>query len=223
MNKKLVSLVSAWRNSGSSQQEGFDWTSRKQAWLKTFPENSDFISQLPTEIDRDCVRQICQSQKSETQEKFLAVMIWGYGDLGYGTYRVTNMLNQNNSIQYLEQTIELCRGGDPKAAYNFLRTNRIRGLGPSYSSKLISFCTPRDIGAPIFDSFIALWVEEFAKKEFLGIPTSSEVWNLKTYTTYWDWVKEHSEKLDCYPDEIELVLFRDAERVFGRDSGWSGK
>ena len=87
----------------------------------------------------------------------------------------------------------------------------------------MAFCTPREIGAPIYDSLIAIWVREFAEKEFLGVTTSSDNWNLKTYSRYWDWVKEHSDALECYPDEIELVLFRDAESKFSKASKWSGK
>ena len=150
-------------------------------------------------------------------------MVWGYGDRGYGPYRVTQMMGQHHGVEVLSEAFELCQRGDAKGAYEFLSKNRIRFLGPSYGSKFITFCIPRDIGAPIYDSLIAMWVKEFAAKEFLGVTTSSESWNLKTYSRYWDWVKEHSDALKCYPDEIELVLFRDAERKFSKKSGWAGK
>jgi hypothetical protein len=223
LNKRLVALVQKWQAIGSPGQEGFDWTSSKHNWEKAFPIHTKFISELPTEIDRVAVRKICESAKYSTLEKFLSVMVWGYGDRGYGAYRVTQMLNQENVEEILAQVFESCQKGEPKAAYEFLRQNRIRILGPSYGSKFISFCTPRDKGAPIYDSLIAMWIESFAKKDFSGIPTSSENWNLKTYSKYWDWVKEHSEELDCFPDEIELVLFRDAEIKFSKTSSWSGK
>jgi hypothetical protein len=150
-------------------------------------------------------------------------MVWGYGDRGYGPYRVTQMLNQENAEEILTHVFETCQQGDPKLAYDFLKQNRIRILGPSYGSKFMTFCTPREMGAPIYDSLVAMWIGEFAKKDFLGVPTSSENWNSKTYSRYWDWVKEHSEELSCYPDEIELVLFRDAEGKFSKSSNWSGK
>ena len=150
-------------------------------------------------------------------------MVWGYGDRGYGPYRVTQMLSQVNAEEVLTEVFEICQSGEPKRAYDFLRKNRIRILGPSYSSKFITFCTPRNIGAPIYDSYIALWVEAFAEEDFVGIPTTSEVWNSRTYARYWDWVKEHSESLNCFPDDIELVLFRDAEIKFSKASNWSDK
>jgi len=204
-------------------QEGFDWTSSKHNWLKAFPADKNFILGLPSEIDRVTVRRICEDRKYSIREKFLSVMIWGYGDRGYGPYRVTKMLNQENAEEILIQVFEYCQKGEPKLAYDFLKHNRVQILGPSYGSKLISFCTPREIGAPIYDSLIAMWIEQFAKKDFFGTPTSSENWNLKTYSKYWDWVKSHSAELEVFPDEIELVLFRDAESRYSRQSAWKGK
>ena len=133
------------------------------------------------------------------------------------------MLNQEHAEDVLAEVFDICRKGDPKSAYDFLRRNRIRILGPSYSSKFIAFCTPKNIGAPIYDSYIALWVKAYAAEDFVGVPTTSEVWNSKTYARYWDWVKEHSEALNCFPDDIELVVFRDAEIKFSKASNWSGK
>ena len=223
LNMHLVTLVQKWEACGSPAQEGFDWTPSKHNWEKAFPIHSKFFSDLPSEIDRVAVRKICESAKYSILEKFLSVMVWGYGDRGYGPYRVTQMLNQENAEEILTQADEICRKGEPKVAYDLFKQNRIRILGPSYASKFITFCTPRQIGAPIFDSLIAMWIEEFAKKDFLGVPTSSENWNLKTYSKYWDWVKQHSDELGYFPDEIELVLFRDAEVKFAKASNWSGK
>jgi hypothetical protein len=66
-------------------------------------------------------------------------------------------------------------------------------------------------------------VQSFAAAEFSQVNTSSDRWNLNTYSRYWDWIHEHSTALGCYPDEVELVLFRDAESKFSKSSSWSGK
>lgn len=223
MNEYLVKLIESWKLSGSLEQEGFDWSSRKDNWINAFPSESKFIASLPNEIDRITVRKICNSKKYSVLQKFLAVMVWGYGDRGYGPYRVTQMLNQPHAESVLAQVYEFSQSGYPLEAYDFLRNNRIRILGPSYGSKFITFCTPRDVGAPIYDSLISFWVKAFAEEEFSGVPTSSENWNLRTYTRYWYWIKEHSDQLDCFPDEVELALFRDAERQFSKNSGWASK
>ena len=223
MNNQLVMLVESWKSNGANEQEAFNWTSGRSNWKKAFPAESSLISSLPNEIDREQVRNICSSKRYGIREKFLTVMIWGYGDRGYGPYRVTQMLNENHAESVLTGAYDFCKSGDPKNAYEYLTNNRIRILGPSYGSKFMTFCTPREIGAPIFDSLISLWIKSFAKEEFLGCPTSSENWNLKTYSRYWDWIKEHSESLSCYPDQVELVLFRDAESKFAKSPTWVGK
>jgi hypothetical protein len=223
LNQHLVDLVQGWKKNGSVQQEGFDWSPSRANWEKAFPSDRDFIASLPSEIDRKAVRAICDSVKFTIREKFLSVMIWGYGDRGYGPYRVTQMLNQSHAETVLTEVFDICQSGEPKVAYDYLRKNRIRILGPSYSSKLITFWTPREVGAPIYDSYISLWVQAFAAEDFSGVSTTSEVWNSKTYTRYWDWVKQHSDSLKCFADDIELVIFRDAEAKFAKSSSWAGK
>jgi hypothetical protein len=223
LNKNLTKLIESWQSKGSPEQEGFDWTSGKRNWIKAFPEELKFIDSLPDEIDRLTVRKICNSRMHSVIQKFLAVMIWGYGDRGYGPYRVTQMLSQPHAEAVLTQVYQDCQNGNPLKAYDFLRCNRIRILGPSYGSKFITFCTPREVGAPIYDSLISLWVREFAHTEFSQVATSAENWNLKTYTTYLNWIKEHSDEFHCFSDEVELVLFRDAEKKFSKSSNWSGK
>jgi hypothetical protein len=223
LNDKLSSLVFAWQAAGSPGQEKFNWNSRKPSWISTFPKERDFINKLPDEIGRDDVRAVCESMENSITEKFLTVMIWGFGDRGYGSYRASRMLSQENTVGSLMQVYELCVNREPKEAYKFLSLNRIYMLGPSYGTKFISFCVPRDVGAPIFDSLLSKWTSEFAYREFREVGTSSDRWNLSTYSRYWDWVKIHSERFQCFPDEIELVLFRDAEKKFSRTSSWSGK
>jgi hypothetical protein len=223
MNKQLIQLIESWKISGSPEQEGFDWHSGRLNWINAFPDESKFIASLPEKIDRNAVRKICFSKNRSVLQKFLAVMVWGYGDRGYGPYRVTQMLNQPHAESVLAHVYKLSQYGAPLEAYDYLRNNRIRILGPSYGSKFISFCTPRAVGAPIYDSLISYWVKSFAHEEFIGVSVSSENWNFATYSRYWSWIKEHADELDCFPDEVELVLFRDAERRFATKSSWASK
>lgn len=39
----------------------------------------------------------------------------------------------------------------------------------------------------------------------------------------WIGSKKHAEELDSFPDDIELVLFRDAESKFAAGSNWISK
>jgi len=224
MNRRLSNLIYRWKADGTLPQETFNWNSSKENWIATFPNYSDFLeNKVPIDLGREEVRAIFENQKIDIDQKFLASMIWGYGNIGYGPYRVSIMFSQKDTIKILHEVYEIASEGLPKEAYIFLKKNRIRILGPSFGTKFLTFCTPREIGAPIYDFFVSVWIKEFATKEFSNVSTSSENWNLKTYSKYWDWVKEHSDELNCYPDEIELAIFRDAENKFSKSSNWSGK
>ncbi len=223
MNRRLTGLLKKWQIEGSQPQDSFDWSSSKPNWIKAFPAHERFIARLPLAIGREDVRKICQGRKHSVIEKFLSVMIWGYGDRGYGPYRVSKMLSQPHAESVLQAAYDLCRASKPKEAYQYLTQNRIRNLGPAFGTKYLAFCTPREVGAPILDSFVGLWLREFAKRDFEGVGLNYLNWNFKTYSHYWDWVKEHAESFSCHPDDVELVIFRNAEGVFSSGSKWASK
>ena len=223
MHSKLSNEIKAWQESGSPQQEGLNWTRTRSHWLQTFPNHSEFLLSLPEDIDRSCLRSICNTHGTLEIEKFLAVMVWGYSNLGYGTYRVLNMVNTENSISNLEVASEFSRRHNPKSAYEYLMNNRLSMLGPSYASKYISFSTPRETSAPILDSLILLWIHKYAQKDFMGLSTSKMSWSLSTYSFYCDWIESHAHANNCFPDEVELVLFRLAELEFSKTSIWANK
>jgi hypothetical protein len=224
VNKRLTELIEKWQYAGCHPQEAFDWSSVRPNWKKKFPEHSDFLeSVLPSSIDRVTVRAVCQSSQYDIVEKFLTVMVWGYGDRGYGPYRVEVMLSQPHAKGILSEARELAVSGNPKEAYIHLMHNRIRMLGPSFGTKFLSFCTPREIGAPIYDSLVSLWVSNHASTDFCHVSTNAENWNSKTYLAYWDWIKVHADNFQCFPDDVELVVFRDAEDQYSSNSGWANK
>ena len=223
MNQRVIELLNEWKSEGSPQQGGFDWTRARKNWEKAFPDHKPFIASLPNELNRGHLRSICESSENTIIEKFLVVMIWGYGDRGYGPYRVTQMLSTEHAEKVLFEVHSLCSTGKPKDAYEFLRKNRLRILGPAYGTKFITFCTPRETGAPIYDSYVGMWIEKFAPQDFTQVPTASITWNQRTYSRYSRWIKEHSDHFGCYPDEVELVLFRDAQKAFAKNSNWGDK
>jgi hypothetical protein len=223
MDSTLSNEIKAWQESGSPQQVGLNWTRSRSEWMQAFPNHSKFLLSLPENIDRSCLRSICNTGNALVFEKFLAVMVWGYSNLGYGTYRVLKMFNTANSILNLEAASEFCRSNEPKSAYEYLMNNRLSNLGPSYASKYISFSTPRETSAPILDSLILLWIQKYAQKDFAGLSIAKMGWNIRTYSFYCDWIESHANANNCFPDEVELVLFRMAELEFSKTSIWANK
>ncbi len=223
MSGRLESLHSAWVDSGSPEQESFNWESMSTKWANSFPIHSDFLLNLPKSLDRERLRNICTSESIGVREKFLSVMVWGFGDRAYGPFRVQRMFQDPDLQNKLTESYDLARSGHPKKAFEYFGLNRIDLLGPSFSTKYISFCTPRAIGAPIYDSFIVQWLNSFADFQVSKSATYSNKSVILDYSRYWDWVKEKSINLSCYPDEIELLMFRDSENFFAAKSVWKGK
>lgn len=215
-------LVLDWIESGRTEQEGFDWSKGRERWNQAFPKYKVHFSSIPNLIDRKHVRSAFESEIDITA-KFLTSMIWGYGDRGYGPFRVTKMFEQSNYKSILSKVFELSASGKPLEAYKFLESNRIKNLGPSFSTKFIYFSTPREVGAPIFDSYIAKWIAHQAIERFVSLSVTSERWSLKTYSEYWHWATEISSRHKILPDELELIIFREAETLFSKNSIWEGK
>jgi hypothetical protein len=222
-NSRLRLLVDEWKRANSIPQEAFDWERSRANWQRDIPQHSEFISALPKEIDRDFLRILVADSEISVMEKFLAVMIWGYGDLGYGSYRVNKMFSSDGVEEKISQVFEFCQAGQPLAAYDYLAKNRVTQLGPAFGTKLISFFTPREIVAPIYDSFIWKWMDHYGKDVFENSSSSSEVWSLKTYTKYLDWMQSNALTLGCFGDDLELVIFRDALNQFSSNSSWTGQ
>lgn len=223
INRNLLKIYDAWVKNGSPQQEGFNWMATRDKWLDGFASDEKFIREIPQLLDRTYLRGICADRDISIRRRFLAVMIWGYGDRAYGPFRVNQMFIQADTENLLEQAFHLAESGNPIQAYGFLSKNRIHFLGPSYTSKFISFCTPRMISAPIFDSFIATWLENYADRDFAGHSLNTQTWNIKTYSRYVEWIQEHAQHLNAYPDNLELVIFREAEEKFSKSSKWVNK
>jgi hypothetical protein len=223
MSEKLKSLHATWVASGSPEQESFDLEKFLPRWTAAFPQHKDFLLGLPQSLSRENLRNVCSARNICALEKFLAVMVWGYGDRAYGPFRVERMFLDPESEAKIIESYNFADSGQPKKAFEYLGMNRIDMLGPSFSTKFISFCTPRSIGAPIYDSFIILWLNSFADFRVSKSSTYSNKSVILDYSRYWDWVKEKSIEFECFPDQIELLIFRDSENIFAANSAWKGK
>ena len=219
-NRRLASIVEEWIQQGRPPQEAFNWKKSRKNWIRDIPTERSFIENLSVELSRGYLRAIHDLKKSKTSEIFVASMIWGYGDLGYGSYRVKKMFSTPGFQEKIDKSYELASTGRVLEAYEFLSKNRIRQLGPAFGTKWLSFASPSEEPAPIYDSFIALWVDKFAKQDFAGVTTSSVVWNKRTYGAYFEWIQKNSVAFRVKPDDLELVIFKDATMEFSARSKW---
>jgi hypothetical protein len=213
-NPRLTSIVSDWIKAGRPAQEAFSWSKSRSNWCRDIKDLTSFIELLPESLNRSDVRLVCEQKKFTVSEKFVTAMIWGYGDLGYGSYRVKKMFSTPGFSEKIHQSFDLARAGETIEAYEFLSKNKINQLGPAFASKWLSFVSPCHQPAPIYDSFISLWIKKYAAKEFKHVSMSSEVWSKKTYGTYLDWMNESSFSLGVKTEDLELVIFQDATQLF---------
>ena len=213
-NRRLASKVEEWIQQGRPAQEAFNWEKSRNNWIRDIPSEHLFIEDLPVDLSRADVREIHDLKKSTTSEIFVASMIWGYGNLGYGSYRVKKMFSTPSFQEKIDRSYELASVGRVLEAYEYLSKNRVQQLGPAFGTKWLSFASPSAQPAPIYDSFIAMWVDKYAKKDFAGVSTSSEVWNKKTYGAYLEWMLSKSREFGIRPDDLELVIFQDATQEF---------
>ena len=213
---RISKLISQWQKSGSAPQEAFDWSNSRDNWTKDLPQMRKFVESLPKSLDRTFLREVAQNQDFTPIEKFTATMIWGYGDVGYGSYRVKKMFNSLDFVRKIENSYSMCHSNEPLTAYSYLSKNRIEQLGPSFGTKWISFVTPPHSPAPIYDSLIGNWFSTFAAADFQGVSLNPEVWSLKTYSSYFLWMNKVANKHSIKCDDLELVIFQEASNLFSK-------
>lgn len=217
---RLGMLVETWREEGAAQQEPTNWVRARGNWLKDLPHLTDLIESLPTRLDRTFLRELCQSSTATPDAKFAAVMIWGYGVVGYGSFRTRKMFSTPGFLEKIEESYRLSQIGDYLDAYKYLSKNKIELLGPAFGTKWISFSSPSTNPAPIYDSFVAKWFGYFAPEVFDVNSNSPLLWNLKIYSTYADWMQEQAHRYGVKIDDLEFLIFKDALQAFPTTSKW---
>lgn len=205
---RLDSLVRDWRANGSPNQEGFPWDLSKAKWAQLADEFDVDINEFPDLIDRQFLWNIAASTAPATSS-FLAVMIWGYGDIGYGPHRVRQMFQSAGFANSIETVKSKCRDGQTLEAYEVLRTSRIRQLGPSFGSKVLTFFHAPGTAPAILDSIVAIWLNEHVPKLLGDKKVNAETWNLQTYARYIDWLQAVSAAYKISPCSLEQLIFTD--------------
>jgi len=207
-NQRLDALVSEWRAIGSPDQEGFPWDLSKPRWIQLADEFHVNISEFPDLIDRQFLWNL-SAGAAPAQSSFLAVMIWGYGDIGYGPHRVRQMFQSTGFANSVDLVKAKCRDGQSLEAYEFLKNSRIRQLGPSFGSKVVTFFHAPDSAPAIMDSIVASWLNEYVPSLLGNKKVNAETWNVRTYERYISWIEEASDAYQIPSCSLEQLIFTD--------------
>ena len=140
---------------GNYLEQGPLWSSRR--WRDVVAREAGF----PRRLTRDYIfsRVSTLNNFVDAEQVFVASMVWGYGNVGYGPYRVRQMVGSAELRlgEWVLEVAEAAKAGD-HCAYEHIMSHRLSHLGPSFSSKLAYFLTPGE-RSPILDSVVAAWVE----------------------------------------------------------------
>ena len=177
-----------------------------------------FRSQIPTDsITRgDLFAMAREADAAERlQVLFVASMVWGYGEVGYGAWRSRAALEAPQLGEQLEMLAAKLLSGDLVGA---CRAVSIPRVGPAFYTKFFYFlCRGRVQRFPLildtvlmnaFEQLLGLDVGDYAKvTRKHGRVTSILAWP-EGYQRYVEQMHDWADALDCTADQIELFLFQ---------------
>jgi hypothetical protein len=207
-NKRLGKLVNQWRDNGSPEQEAFPWQISKRNWTQLAYDFDIVIDNFPELIDRQFLWDL-SSSSAPVRSAFLAIMVWGYGDIGYGPHRVRQMYESEGFEKSIKLTKELCQAAETVEAYIVLKNSRIRQLGPSFGSKVLTFFHKPGFAPAIFDSIVAKWLNENAPTLFGSNGANAETWSVTTYERYNKWIADAASDFQISACNLEQLIFSD--------------
>jgi len=168
----------------------------------------------PCQISRgDLFRLAASARRSGSPEDirrvFLGAMLWGYGTVGYGSWRTQRMLSTPGSSDMLKRTFDLIAENRIEEAYSGFRLDR---CGPSFFTKFFYFSgfEPGSRRYPlILDAVVRRSLMSFADADLSDFTGTSQ-WNLRGYIRYIQVMHEWAQELNCEAHNIEFFLFSEA-------------
>ena len=147
---------------------------------------------------------------------FFAVMLWGYGTIGYGASRAEKIISHKNLPKSIRKSYEYVRDKKIKESYELL--SKIPGLGAVFISKYLYFigkdCSTKPLA---LDRWVATNLVNMccANKDKYGLRKEKEKHAPHTdssgsgyikYIKYTKDMKDWAEELKVKPDQIECFL-----------------
>ena len=194
------------------------------SWRKHIPKLDGILEGIPgNTISRQFIFDIfpgdptslvrcTKARQSELRRFFILVMIWGYGKVGSGPWRVARMLESPHFGKTLCQVSEECFYGLFLKACETL-TRNIDRLGPAFATKYLYFLC-RNFQAPvkplIFDSVVVRSMRSFDWPAW-GVDYMADG-NIprrqsQAYEQYLILMHNWAEALHCRADQIEYYLW----------------
>ena len=163
---------------------------------------------LPDRLGRAVVRSFCTEAATSPEaalRAFLATMVWGYGRVGYGPFRVERILaaTPDAGVRLQNAAGELADSG-PVHAYTLLGDDgvgQLPGLGPAFGTKFLYFCSPPGRPALILDRLVAAWL-----RAHTDLRLNEVRWSSPTYARYLATMTGWAGELGLAADELEARI-----------------
>ncbi|MET8547427.1 hypothetical protein [Micromonospora zamorensis] len=180
----------------------------RSTWLASLTEHQDLLAELPNRLRRDDVTERGRRAgegEAEAVQAFVAAMVWGYGRVGYGAFRIARVLRENDEAPRILREVALKTRRDGGAeAFEWLRQHRLRYLGVSFATKYLFFCSEAEASpALVLDRRVQRWLWQHADCHV------SLDWNVDDYRRYLCLVTKWARELELRPDEVEYLMFAD--------------
>lgn len=230
--KALIDTYNHWRKAGRPLQVDSRWNIN--SWLRQLPDYEPLLNDLPqNKIGRDHGIRLTQIVKDENAavRVFLLAMIWGYGPVGYGPYRVRRVLDSPSASLRLFEVAQLAQSRGGLEAFAHIAEERLKDpnylkhLGPAFGTKYLYFLTASVstvVTTPVMDAIVARWFV----KNVSDASISVENWKTQSYASYISHLTEWSQSLVDREEEpldladVEYLIFA-AGATFEKSPEWS--
>lgn len=203
----------------------------RRAWEGAFPELGDLFDGIPGGLitrralstlapaDPDLLVECTREAQANLKRFFILVMIWGYGTVNTGPWRVRKMISSPGFPAILCTVGAECFQGMFLKAYETL-INGIDRLGPAFGSKYLYFFA-RDFRASvkplILDSVVIKSMRTFnwpqENVDYIAhnrAPRNGVLTSAKGYGQYLILTHNWATALNCRPEQIEYFLWKGA-------------
>jgi hypothetical protein len=206
-----------WTARRSPEQPAMSWKLEK--WTNRFPQHEAFLTAVHEKpLDRAQVASFGEEITSEDKatELFLATMIWGFGNAGYGPFRAKRILDTPDAGANLLELAQIASQKDGLAAFDHFASKRradgkyLKYLGPAFGTKYIYFAQmakqPKK-ATPVMDAVIRHWFASNVPDTRLNL----HFWDPSSYAAYVDHLTHWAGSLNpgdpLRLDQVEYLIF----------------
>lgn len=160
----------------------------------------------------DAYKEYYEDTSKGFMKAFLLTMIWGFADTGYGTHRTNNYISTPENIDKIKNALNFINSNGLNSLKNaFKELKKIKGLGVSYSTKILYFATrakTQDYYALIFDIRVAAsLIKLTTPKELFEIVNIGPSSKFADYEKFNEFIHKLAKDNKVEADQLEMYLF----------------